>query len=335
MALNETADSAIDPSHHASNDHAINAGANGATAPLDPGLDHARLDLVALLDRFTADTTGTCQTAVHGLFLHRLVHCGGPSHGIQTPALGVIAQGSKRIMVGDELYVYDPMHYLVSSVDLPVMGQVTGATEDNPYLGMRLDLDVEEITKLIRDESLPPSTPADASRGLYVNRLGTSLLDAVLRLLRLLDTPEDIPILAPLVKREIVYRLLMNGPGARLRQIALQDSQTQRIAKAIMLLRQHFDQPLRVESIARDVHMSVSSLHHHFKAVTAMSPLQYQKQLRLQEARRLMLIDMTDAATAAHRVGYESASQFSREYSRLFGAPPLRDTRKWRETAGA
>lgn len=338
MALNETADSAIDPSNHAEhmNQAAYREPVNGHdNTPLDPGLDHARLDLVALLERLTADHEGSHETAVKGLHVHRIVHCGGPSHGMQTPALGLIAQGSKRIMVGDELYVYDPMHYLVSSVDLPVMGQVTGATEDKPYLGLRLDMDVEEITALIRDESLPPPTHADASRGLYVNRLGTPMLDAVLRLLRLMDTPEDIPILAPMIKREILYRLLMNGSGARLRQIALQDSQTQRIAKAIMMLRQNFDQPLRVESIARDVHMSVSSLHHHFKAVTAMSPLQYQKQLRLQEARRLMLIDMTDAATAAHRVGYESASQFSREYSRLFGAPPLRDTRRWRDSAGA
>ncbi len=332
MALNETADSAIETSNHAEAREPLNG---HDTTPLDPGLDHARLDLVALLERITADREGSVETAVQGLFVHRILHCGGPSHGIQTPALGLIAQGSKRIMVGDELYVYDPMHYLVSSVDLPVMGQVTGATPEKPYLGMRLELDVEEITALIRDENLPPPTHVDASRGLYVNRLGTPMLDPVLRLLRLMDTPEDIPILAPLIKREIVYRLLMNGPGARLRQIALQDSQTQRIAKAIMLLRQNFDQPLRVEAIARDVHMSVSSLHHHFKAVTAMSPLQYQKQLRLQEARRLMLIDMTDAATAAHRVGYESASQFSREYSRLFGAPPFRDTRRWRDSAGA
>ena len=289
---------------------------------------------VALLERFTGEVEGTIETAVPGLSLHRIVNPGGPKPGIQTPALGLIAQGSKRVMVGDDVYVYDPFHYLVSSVDLPVIGQVTVANETQPYLGARLDLDVDAITELIRDENLPPAAHADATRGLFVNRLGSSMLEAVLRLLRLLDTPEDIPILAPLVKREILYRLLMNGQGARLRQIALQDSQTQRIAKAILLLRQHFDQPLRVEAIARDVHMSVSSLHHHFKAVTAMSPLQYQKQLRLQEARRLMLLDVADAATAAHRVGYESASQFSREYSRLFGAPPLRDTRRWRDAAG-
>jgi len=338
MALNETADHANDALQHASQadlQHELQDGPeHDLRQPLDPALDHARLELVALLERFTSDCEGSVETPVHGLFVHRIVHCGIKSHGIQTPALGLIAQGSKHVMVGDETYLYDPMHYLVSSVDLPVVGQIIGASEAEPYLGMRLELDVDEITALIRDENLPPATHADASRGLYVNRLGMPMLDPVLRLLRLLDTPEDIPILAPLVKREILYRLLMNGQGARLRQIALQDSQTQRIAKVILLLRQHFDQPLRVESIARDVHMSVSSLHHHFKAVTAMSPLQYQKQLRLQEARRLMLIDMTDAATAAHRVGYESASQFSREYSRLFGAPPLRDTRRWRETAG-
>ncbi|MDR5735447.1 AraC family transcriptional regulator [Caballeronia sp. LZ025] len=300
---------------------------------LDAALDHARVDLVSLLDRLTAGCEGSLETPVPGVYLHRITNPGGPKPGMQTPALALIAQGSKRVMVGDDVYVYDPMHYLVSSVDLPVIGQVTAASETEPYLGMRLDLDVDEITSLIQDQNLPPATQTEASRGLYVNRLGSSMLDAVLRLLRLIDTPEDVPIVAPLVKREILYRLLMNGSGARLRQIALQDSQTQRIAKAISLLRRNFDQPLRVEDIAKDVHMSVSSLHHHFKAVTAMSPLQYQKQLRLQEARRLMLLDIADAATAAHRVGYESASQFSREYSRLFGAPPLRDTRRWRDAA--
>ncbi|WP_250509995.1 AraC family transcriptional regulator [Caballeronia sp. GACF4] len=327
MALNDTPGLADKDPH----EHPREMRNNSQT--LDPALDQARLELVSLLDRLTAGCEGSIETCVPGVFVHRIMNPGGPKPGIQTPALALIAQGTKRIMVGDDVYVYDPMHYLVSSVDLPVIGQVTVASETEPYLGMRLDLDVEEITSLIQDQRLPPVTQSDATRGVYVNRLGNSMLDAVLRLLRLIDTPDDVPILAPLVKREILYRLLMNGSGARLRQIALQDSQTQRIAKAILLLRQNFDQPLRVEDIARDVHMSVSSLHHHFKAVTAMSPLQYQKQLRLQEARRLMLLDIADAATAAHRVGYESASQFSREYSRLFGAPPLRDTRRWRDAA--
>jgi len=169
-----------------------------------------------------------------------------------------------------------------------------------------------------------------------VNPLGGCLLDVVLRLLRLLDTPRDIPILAPMIKRELLYRLLMNGQGVVLRQSVLQDSQLNRVAKAIRILRDNYAQPLRVEEIARDVHMSVSSLHHHFKQATAMSPLQYQKHLRLQEARRLMLSDDAGVALAAHAVGYESSSQFSREYSRLFGAPPLRDKQRWKEeSAGA
>jgi AraC-like DNA-binding protein len=252
---------------------------------------------------------------------------------MHNPALALIAQGSKRVLIGDEEYEYDPLHYMVTSVDLPAVGKVEVVSATQPYLGLRLDLDVKVIGELIQDESLPPARHADPSRGLYVNRLSATMLDAVLRLLRLLDTPDDIPILAPMIKREILYRLLRHGQGARLRQIALQDSQTQRVAKAIRLLRENFAQSLRIESIARDVHMSVSSLHHHFKAITAMSPLQYQKQLRLQEARRLMLLGDIDVAIAAHRVGYESASQFSREYSRCFGAPPLRDRRRWLEEA--
>ncbi|MDB6082654.1 MAG: araC [Gammaproteobacteria bacterium] len=320
MTLNETATTSTDQPRD-------------GHVSVDPVLDPARLDLAGLLDRFTSGLEGTRETPVPGLGVHRVRRPGGPRHLIQTPALCVIAQGSKRLMVADEFYTYDPLHYLVSSVDLPVVAQATVASATQPYLGLRLDLDVEEIGELIRNENLPPSTRSDASRGLYVNRLDATMLDAVLRLLRLLDTPDDIPILAPLIKREISYRLLMNGQGARLRQIALQDSQTQRVAKVIRLLREKFAQPLSVGAIARDVHMSVSSLHHHFKAVTAMSPLQYQKQLRLQEARRILFMGAADVAMAAHLVGYESASQFSREYSRLFGAPPLRDRRRWLEDA--
>jgi AraC-like DNA-binding protein len=206
---------------------------------------------------------------------------------------------------------------------------------DKPYVGLRLDLDVAEIGRLICDEQLPPIDNAESSRGLYVGKVGPTLVDAVLRLLRLLDTPQDIPILAPMFQREIFYRLLTNGQGGLLRQIALQDSQLQRVAKAIRILSEQFSQPLRMEDIARDVHMSVSSLHHHFKAVTAMSPLQYQKQLRLQQARELVLIGDSDVTHVAHSVGYESPSQFSREYSRFFGMPPLRDRRRWLEETAA
>jgi AraC-like DNA-binding protein len=299
----------------------------------EPGLDLARQDLVCLLERLTGKVEGSIETPIAGLTLHRIMRPGGPKPAIQMPALSLIAQGSKRLLVGGEEYEYDPLHYMVTSVDLPAVGKVTVASATQPYLGLRLDLGVEAIVELIQDEKLPPVAHAEASRGLFVNRLSTTMLDAVLRLLRLVETPDDIPILAPMVKREILYRLLRNGQGARLRQMALQDSQTQRVAKAIRLLRDNFARSIRVESIAKDVHMSLSSLHHQFKAVTAMSPLQYQKQLRLQEARRLMLFGDVDVAIAAHRVGYESASQFSREYSRFFGAPPLRDRRRWLDEA--
>jgi AraC-like DNA-binding protein len=299
----------------------------------EPGLDFARQELVCLLERLTGKVEGSIETPIAGLTLHRIMRPGGPKPAIQMPALSLIAQGSKRVLVGGEEYGYDPLHYMVTSVDLPAVGKVTVASATQPYLGLRLDLDVEAIVELIQDEKLPPVAHAEASRGLFVNRLSMTMLDAVLRLLRLVETPDDIPILAPMVKREILYRLLRNGQGARLRQMALQDSQTQRVAKAIRLLRDNFARSIRVESIAKDVHMSVSSLHHQFKAVTAMSPLQYQKQLRLQEARRLMLFGDVDVAIAANRVGYESASQFSREYSRFFGAPPLRDRRRWLEEA--
>ncbi|HEX2604751.1 MAG TPA: AraC family transcriptional regulator [Oxalicibacterium sp.] len=299
--------------------------------------EQSRLEIVDLVTRIVGNLEGSMETAVAGLHLYRMVR---PSsrHSLQKPIFAMIAQGSKRLLVGDEIYRYDPMHYLVSSVDLPVLGKIM-CSSGEPYLGLRLDLDVGEITRLIRDENLPqaPALKAAAStRGLYVSGVSPTLLDAVLRLLRLLDTPQDIPILAPLIKREILYRLLMNGQGALLRQIAMQDSQMQRVAKVIRILNENLTQPLRMEDIARSVHMSVSSLHHHFKAVTAMSPLQYQKQLRLQQARELVLTADIDVTRVAHTVGYESPSQFSREYSRFFGMPPLRDRRRWlQETAAA
>lgn len=294
----------------------------------DPSLT-ARNELVGLLERATRALEGTTPTAVDGLFVHRILHPGGPKPAMQQPAFAVIAQGEKRLQIGEEHYAYDPMHYLVSSVHLPVVAQVSGASEQSPYLGLRLDLAAEDVTSLIGDEHLPPPAPSASGRGLYVNRLDAALLDAVLRLLRLLETPRDIPILAPMIKREIVYRLLMNGQGVLLRQMALQDSQMNRIARAVRWLREHYAQPLRVEALAQEVHMSVSSLHHHFKLVTAMSPVQYQKQLRLQEARRLIFVADIAVAAAAQAVGYESASQFSREYARVFGEAPLRDKRRW------
>lgn len=315
MGLNEIRDSSLHPA--------------AAIDDADILFDAPRRELVCLLTRLTGTLEGSMATAVPGLYLHRITCPSGPHHALQLPIFGVIAQGSKRLLVGDQVYDYDPLHYMVSSVDLPVSGKVAVGSPTEPYLGLRLDLDVQAIGALIRDVDPLPAPTVEAPRGLYVNRLGDTLLDGVLRLLRLLETPADIPVLAPMVKREIFYRLLVNGQGAVLRQLVQKDSHTQRVARAIRLLREHYVRPLRVEDLARQAHMSVSSFHHHFKAVTAMSPLQFQKQLRLQEARRLMFTSDADVAVVAHQVGYESPSQFSREYSRLFGSAPLRDKRRW------
>ncbi len=255
---------------------------------------------------------------------------GEPLRVLYKPALCVIAQGSKQVILGDEVYPYDASHYLAVSVDVPVTGQVTRATPAAPYLCFQLDLDPTGLAELMLKWSLPPRPARGPSRGLFLGKTEPVLLEAVLRLVRLLDTPEDIPALAPLATRELLYRLLKSEHGWRLGLIATANSQAQRIARVVGWLKTHFAEPLRIEDIAREVHMSPSSLHHHFKAVTAMSPLQYQKQLRLQEARRLLLSQDVDVATAGFRVGYESPSQFGREYRRLFGRPPGQDVRQLR-----
>ncbi|WP_257452926.1 AraC family transcriptional regulator [Archangium lipolyticum] len=291
-------------------------------------------ELAASIQRF-APRDGVHPTAIERLSLIRASRPGDePLHLVHQPAVCVIAQGSKRVMLGEEVYQYDASRYLVASVDLPVTAQVEQATPRAPYLCFRLDIDPGELADLVLQAGLPASPQRSASRGMFLGQISPVLLEAVQRLVRLLDTPEDIPALAPLAVREILYRLLKSEQGWHLHQIATKESQTQRISKVIGWLKEHFAEPLRIEDVARQVHMSTSSLHHHFKAVTAMSPLQYQKRLRLQEARRLLLSEDVDAATAGFRVGYESPSQFSREYSRMFGAPPARDLRRLRENLG-
>jgi AraC-like DNA-binding protein len=296
----------------------------------DPAHARALDEMAALIERF-APLEGVNETPIPRVKLARSSQSGGCVHGVHEPALGIIVQGSKRVMLADEVYIYDRSSFLVASVDLPVSAQVEDASPAKPYLGFRLDLDVREIASLVAQAELPAPGEQAPSRGLFVGALREPMMQAVLRLLRLLETPEDIPALAPLIEREVLYRLLRSEQGWRVAQMSTVHSQSQRIGKAIGWLKKHFAEPLQIESFARDVNMSPSSLHHHFKAVTAMSPLQFQKQLRLQEARRLLLAEGVDAATAGHRVGYESASQFSREYSRLFGAPPARDLRRLRD----
>ncbi len=291
-------------------------------------------ELAALMSRFAA-SDGIHATAIERVSLLRFSQRNEPVPAVHEPALCIIAQGSKQVMLAEEVYLYDASRYLVVSVDLPVTSRLVQATPEAPYLCLRLDLDPGEIAAMLLQSGVPAPGPQRASRGLFLSEASPSMLDAVIRLVRLLDTPEDIPALAPLAVREILYRLLRSEEGWRLRQIATPDSQAQRIARAIGLLKTQFAQPLRIDDLAREVHMSPSSLHHHFRAVTAMSPLQYQKQLRLQEARRLMLSENMDAATASYHVGYESPSQFSREYSRLFGDSPARDLRRLRDSQSA
>jgi len=289
-----------------------------------------QLELAALIERFSVKD-GVHATAIDAVNLIRVSQPFERIYAVQKPALCVIAQGRKQVMLADELYEYDAASFLVVTVDLPIVGKVIQASEERPYLCFALDLDPAEIGALITEPALPTPSSQRDERGLFLSQIGVPLIDAVLRLLRLLETPQDIPILAPLAMREILYRLLKSEHGGRLHQIALAGSQAQRVAKAIHWVKSNYAQPLRIETMAREVHMSPSALHHQFKAVTAMSPLQYQKQLRLQEARRLMLGEVLDAATAGYRVGYESPTQFSREYSRLFGAPPSRDVARRRE----
>lgn len=290
--------------------------------------------LAGIIERFT-QRDGEHATEIGALTLFRFSGTSDPVQVLYEPSLCLIARGSKRVLLGGAIYVYDPAHFLLVSVDLPVAGQVVEASPTAPYLGLRIELDSRLIGELLADAATPGPRSSAPHRGLAVGRLDAPLLDAAMRLLGLLEAPRDIPALAPLVLREIAYRLLTGEQGGRLRQMAAEGGHARRISSAIRWLKRNFDRPLRIEDLAREVHMSPSGLHHHFKAVTAMSPLQYQKQLRLQEARRLMLSEAIDAATAGYRVGYESASQFSREYRRLFGDPPRRDMAQLRNSPQA
>ena len=295
----------------------------------DRTLEQRRIELAALIERY-ARADGTHATAFEPLVLYRASTPSEPIHSTYEPALCIVAQGSKQVLLADELYRYDPANFLLVSVDLPIVGQVVDASTHTPYLGLRLGLDPGQIGALIVEADLPAPGSRGSGRALAVGRLDAALVDAVVRLLGLLETPEHLRMLAPPIVREILYRLLVGDQGDRLRHLARGNGQTQRIGKAIDLLKRRFAEPLRIDDLASAANMSASGLHHHFKAVTAMSPLQYQKHLRLQEARRLMLGEDLDAATAGFRVGYESPSQFSREYRRLFGAPPLRDITRLR-----
>jgi AraC-like DNA-binding protein len=253
-----------------------------------------------------------------------------PVHAVYEPAFCFVAQGSKQALLGEEVFRYDPGHYLIFTVDLPLVFQVEEASKERPYLGFRLNLDPSLVASVMMESGIEIKKGDASVKAMDVSSIDANLLDAVVRLARLLDTPDEIQVLAPLIIREIVYRLLREEQGVRLSHLLASGGDTRRISKAIGHLREHFDEPLKIENIARELGMSVSGFHHHFKSVTAMSPLQFQKQIRLQEARRLMLGEELDAASAGFRVGYEDPSYFSREYKKLFGAPPQRDIARLR-----
>jgi AraC-like DNA-binding protein len=252
---------------------------------------------------------------------------------VSDPAFAVIAQGSKELYLGEERHRYDPYHYCLGTVGLPVVSHIIEASPERPYLSLRLELDPFLVGSVMVEAGHVSLRNRSDVKAINVSPLDASLLDAAVRLVRLIDNPTEARVLAPLVTREIVYRLLLGKQGDRLRHIAVLSGYTPPITRAIERLRKNFDQPLRIDDVAQELGMSVSGFHHHFKAVTAMSPLQFQKQMRLQEARRLMLGEHLDAASAGYRVGYDNAAHFSREYKSLFGLPPLRDVERLRAAA--
>jgi len=259
-----------------------------------------------------------------GIHLYRRSTPGERVHHLLEPALCVIAQGSKRIVLGENLFRCDPAHYLITTMELPLIGEILDASPTHPYLSVKLPLDPAIVTSVMLETDLvAPSDDVDRL-ALGVSPLDANLFDAVLRLVRLVDRPHEYRVLAPLIVREIIFRLVMGG------HLAMPHRRAPHIARAIAAIREHLDTPLRIDAIARQLGMSVSSFHAQFKAVTALSPLQFQKHLRLQEARRLLISEHVDAAEAGYRVGYDSPSHFSREYKRHFGHPPMRDIERLR-----
>lgn len=293
--------------------------------------DSARAELVQTIDRWTTGTEDRA-TEIPDLALFRRETRTPPGVCRVEPSVVLVVQGAKRMLVGDTHFAYDSAHFLVASHDIPASSEVVEASAARPCLGLVLKLDLRMLAELVSQAPLPPKDRLVQS-GMALGTVTRTLLDGFVRLTDLLDEPEAIPALAPLVKREIHYRLLTSEQAGRLRQLVAVGSQSHHISRAIEWLTTHFAAPLRIEELAERVHMSSSSLHHHFRQLTAMTPLQYQKWLRLNEARRLMLNEGLDATRAAFEVGYESPSQFSREYLRLFGSPPRRDVANLRSRA--
>ncbi|MBB3131182.1 AraC-like DNA-binding protein [Paenibacillus rhizosphaerae] len=291
-------------------------------------------ELARLIARY-ALVDGVHTTAIPGLCFRRLSKESEPTHTINMPSLYIIAQGSKTAALAGDSFLLEPGTYMVTSVHLPVIGKIIEASPEIPYLSLALTLSPDVLVDINKKSSPSPQEKGETGgRGILVQPSTPPLLDAVLRLVRLLETPADIEMLAPLVIREIFYRVLQGEQGALIRQFAVIGSYAQGISSAIHRINRDYSQPLVIEALAAQVNMSPTTFHKQFKRVTAMSPLQYQKTIRLQTARRLLLTEGLDAATAGFRVGYESPSQFSREYARLFGRPPMSDVQHLRDSLG-
>lgn len=273
-------------------------------------------------------------TEVPGLSIFRRGGLTELSSAVYEPSLCMVAQGAKRVILGDEEFIYDPYNYLITSVHLPTIVQVMKGSSEKPFLAIRLKLDLRQVAQMMVNSNLPAPRGQQSNRGMATGVVSVPLLDAMQRLIELLDYKQDVPIMAPIILQEILYRLLTGDQGVRMRQIASVGSRSHQISKAIEWMQSRFAESLSVEHLAEKLGMSTSTFHQHFRSLTSLSPLQFQKQLRLHEARRLMLVDQLDAATAAFEVGYESPSQFSREYSRHFGAPPQKDVSNLRQMAG-
>ena len=298
-------------------------------APLPDRARELRAELARKIALFIGSAENRA-TEIPGLTLHRRSAPTAPCSMTYQPSVTVIAQGRKRVDLGRTTFIYDASRFLLTSVDLPVVSRVIEASEEVPCLALLLKLEMPVVRELLSREEIQVAEAPSECPGMATGKTTVEFLSACCRLVDLLDTPQDIPFLGGLIQRELIYRILQSAEGARLRAIATLGEQSHRTARAIAWISANYAKPLRVEDLAGIAGMGVSTLHHHFRVLTAMSPLQYQKHLRLQAARGRMLMDGLDAASAAFEVGYESASQFNREYSRLFGQPPMRNIRTLR-----
>lgn len=295
-------------------------------------INHLNKELAGLVDRHT-DRDGPQSTEIPSLSFsrhtapHHFTGTGAP-YRINKPSIYFVVQGLKDVIFGEERFRYGPPNYLVASMDLPIIAEVVEASPEAPNLSCRIEFTHSQILELLSDDEIKVNFRGKSKRGMNVGKLDLSMLDAVVRLVRLLDKPADIPVLAPLFTKEILYKVLHGEHGDTLKQIVTDESPTIHIQNAIQYIVDHFQNSFRVEDLADIAKMSIPSFHRHFKEITAMSPIQFQKQLRLQEARRQLILEAVDVAEVAFRVGYESLTQFTREYSRMFGFPPRKDMKR-------